>query len=108
MYARRYGTPRGNYTHDIFLFELSLGNISNHAYAGVHACVRGVQTYTETVMYLVNEMKNKCYGQLPAVHWSVCPCISSRDLTDEYRPKTHCEMPTLMIYTPHRWVKNTS
>jgi len=28
------------------MFELSLGNISDHAYAGVLACVRGVQTYT--------------------------------------------------------------
>ena len=46
MYARRYGTQSGNYIHDIFMFELSLGNISDHAYAGVLACVRGVQTYT--------------------------------------------------------------
>jgi hypothetical protein len=52
MYARRYGTPSGNYIQDIFMFELSLGNISDHAYAGVLACVRGVQTHTETIMSL--------------------------------------------------------
>jgi len=52
MYARRYGTPSFNYIHDIFMFELSLGNISDHAYAAVLACVRGVQTYTEILMSL--------------------------------------------------------
>jgi hypothetical protein len=52
MYARRYGTTSGNYIHHIFMFELSLGNISDHAYAGVLACVRGVQNYTETIMPL--------------------------------------------------------
>jgi hypothetical protein len=52
MYARRYGTPSSNYIHDTVMFELSLGNISDHADAGVLACVRGVQTYRETVMNL--------------------------------------------------------
>lgn len=37
---------------DIFMSELSLGNISDRAYAGVLDCVRGVQNYTETVMSL--------------------------------------------------------
>jgi hypothetical protein len=49
MYARRYGTTSSNYIHHIFMFELSLGIISDHAYAGVLACVRGVQTYTEII-----------------------------------------------------------
>jgi hypothetical protein len=46
MNARRYGTPSGNYTLDIFVFELSLGNISDHAYAGVLA-VLGVYKPTQ-------------------------------------------------------------
>ena len=52
MNAWRYGTPSGNYIHDIFMFVLSLGYISDHAYAGVLAYFRGVQNYTETVMSL--------------------------------------------------------
>jgi hypothetical protein len=59
------------------MFELSLGNISHHAYVVVAACVRGVQPHTETVISVWTKATQ-------TAHWSVGPHISFLILIDEF------------------------